>query len=410
MYHGASFLKYMPDFWQRGSHKSWIRKGVSGMVAPLEANVQVEKNLSQWHLIGSLEPHLPPQQFPIYGGKFVVGRRPDLQLSLPRASVSKIHAELLNVDHALFVRDLQSTNGTYVNGCRIGQETPIAEGDIVQFADVEFRVGCAHQPSVSQTITCSAGDWPLALGLVRQMLREKQVIPYFQPIISFATQKTVGYEVLARSDITGLKSPREMFQAAALLGLEQRLSELSREVGVLAGARFDPPTRLFLNTHPSEHDGHGLVESLEKLRVLQPHLQLVLELHEGAITDLGQMRELRSELRRLDIQLAFDDFGAGQSRLVELTEIAPEIVKFDIGLIRDIHESVPRQQLLAGLLKFLRELKIAGLAEGIERPEEARVCRDLGFELAQGYLYAKPAPLADLLPAHRAQTRLRTNP
>jgi EAL domain-containing protein (putative c-di-GMP-specific phosphodiesterase class I) len=181
------------------------------------------------------------------------------------------------------------------------------------------------------------------------------------------------------------------------MGLEPQLSEVSREIGVVAGHRLHAPTMLFLNTHPSEHDGQGLVASLEKLSTLKPTVQIVLELHEGAITDLGQMRELRSELRRLDIRLAFDDFGAGQSRLVELAEIAPDFVKFDIGLIRGIHESAPRQQLVGGILKLCSELGIVSLAEGIEEEAEAQACRDLGFHLAQGYYYGRPAKLENWL-------------
>src|SRR5689334_15671391 len=103
------------------------------------ANVDLATEQATWHLVGSPSPDSPPLQIPIQGARFQVGRRADLHLCLPRPSVSKLHAEILNVDHTLFVKDLQSTNGTYVNGRRIQQETPISEGDILQFADAEFR-------------------------------------------------------------------------------------------------------------------------------------------------------------------------------------------------------------------------------------------------------------------------------
>ena len=109
------------------------------------------------------------------------------------------------------------------------------------------------------------------------------------------------------------------------------------------------------------------------------------------------MQELRNELRRLRIRLAFDDFGAGQSRLVELTEVAPDFVKFDIGLIRDIHTSAPRQQLLESFVKLSRDLGIITLAEGIECAAEAETCRQLGFDLGQGYLFGRPARIEDIV-------------
>lgn len=362
------------------------------------ASVSFPKEQTTWHLVGSTAAGAPPQQIPIAGTCFQVGRRADLHLSLQRPNVSKVHAEIHNVGHMLIVKDLQSTNGTYINGRRIESESPLAEGDILQFADAEFRVGCSVPATAEQrTIASSPQEWQWAIASVSALVKERQVIPFFQPIIDLNNGQTVGFEVLARSDIPGLKSPRDMFQAAALMGLEPQLSEISREIGVVASQKLAAPTMLFLNTHPSEHDGQGLIDSLERLSTLKPNVQIVLELHEGAVTDLQQMRELRTELRRLEILLAFDDFGAGQSRLVELAEIAPDFVKFDIGLIREIHQSPPRQQLVGGFLKLCSDLGITSLAEGIEEEAEAQTCRELGFQLAQGYYYGRPAKLENWL-------------
>ena len=362
-------------------------------ITSVSADLDLATEKETWHLIGSTVPDSAPQKFPILGTHFQIGRRADVHLCIPRPSVSKLHAELLNVDHCLFIRDLQSTNGTYVNGTRIQRDVPISEGDILQFADAEFRVGRTEPSSIHRTIASSPNEWQWAISSVNSLIHERQLIPFFQPIVDLRSCDVVGYEVLARSDLPGLQSPRDMFKAASLLGLEPKLSELAREMGVLAGEKITPPATLFLNTHPSEHDGQGLVESLQKLRDQKPNVPLVLELHEGAITDLGQMRQLRDELRRMEIRLAFDDFGAGQSRLVELAEIAPDYLKFDIGLIRGIHKSAPRQQLVGGILKLSRELGITSLAEGIEEEAEAQVCRQLGFALAQGYLFGRPASL-----------------
>lgn len=351
----------------------------------------------QWQLTGTILPQSPPQQIPIQGTRFQIGRRTDLNLCLPRPNVSKLHAEILNTNHSLFVRDLQSTNGTYVNGNRILQDTPLDAGDILQFADAEFRLGRSEPSSIHRTICSTPDQWPWAISSINALIDERKVVPHFQPIVDMNSRRVSGYEVLARSSLPGLESPREMFQAASLLGLEQKLSELSREMGLLAGEPLMPPAALFLNTHPSEHDGWGLIHSLERLLALRPNVKIVLELHEGAITDLAQMRQLRDELRRLRIGLAFDDFGAGQSRLVELTEVAPDYVKFDIGLIRDIHTSPARQQLVGSFVKLSRDLGIVTLAEGIECSAEAETCRQLGFDLGQGYLFGRPASIDHLI-------------
>jgi len=71
---------------------------------------------------------------------FRVGRRSGLSLSLPRNTVSGRHAEFFEIDQKLFIRDLASTNGTFVNGNRLTGQGELHDGDVVQFADVPFRL------------------------------------------------------------------------------------------------------------------------------------------------------------------------------------------------------------------------------------------------------------------------------
>ncbi len=105
---------------------------------------------------------------------------------------------------------------------------------------------------------------------------------------------------------------------------------------------------------------------------------------------------MRSLLKRLDIKLAYDDFGVGQSRLNDLAEVAPDYVKFDMSLIRDIDGATPqRQQVVATLVQMVRNLGITSLAEGVETAGEDETCRQMGFDLGQGFLYGRPAPPRD---------------
>jgi EAL domain-containing protein (putative c-di-GMP-specific phosphodiesterase class I) len=88
---------------------------------------------------------------------------------------------------------------------------------------------------------------------------------------------------------------------------------------------------------------------------------------------------------------AVDDFGAGNSGLGLLADFQTNIIKLDMGLIRDIHKDTNRQIIIRNVLAMLRELNITALAEGIEVIEEMEWLRDSGVELMQGYLFAKPA-------------------
>jgi EAL domain-containing protein (putative c-di-GMP-specific phosphodiesterase class I) len=345
-----------------------------------------------WFLQGTLPPNGHPVRIPIPNGRFQVGRRPDINFCIPDPSVSKLHAEFVASDAALFVRDLGSTNGTYVNGIRIFHEVTVDECDVVQFAGFEFIVGQLHVDQSTQTQVHCIADWMQSLAQFQRLLTERALVPHFQPIVRLSDGQSVGYEVLARSVLPGMVSPREMFEAAERTNQAERLSVMCRQTGIEAAQRLAPRTTMFLNTHPSEHAENGLLESLKELRLAAPSQPMVLELHESAITHPREISHFRAALLDLDIELAYDDFGAGQSRLQELAEVAPEYLKFDMSLIRDIHRSTQRQQIVAGLVRLALELNIQPLAEGIENSEEADVCRQIGFTHAQGYFYGKPAP------------------
>jgi EAL domain-containing protein (putative c-di-GMP-specific phosphodiesterase class I) len=168
---------------------------------------------------------------------------------------------------------------------------------------------------------------------------------------------------------------------------------MMRSEGVRCGADLPGNPLLFTNTHPAELEEQGVLEfSLRELRELAPDAPLVLEIHEAAVTCAKQMREVRAVLNDLNIGLAYDDFGAGQARLVELGEAPPDYLKFDIELIHEINRASPeRQRMLASLVRMVGDLGIASLAEGVETQPEHDACRQMGFNFAQGFYYGKPA-------------------
>ena len=98
---------------------------------------------------------------------------------------------------------------------------------------------------------------------------------------------------------------------------------------------------------------------------------------------------------------AIDDFGAGYAGLNLLAEFQPDIVKLDMALVRGIDTNLPRQAIIAGILGICRMLNVRVIGEGIETVGEMQTLRDLGVELMQGYLFARPAfeelPSPDLI-------------
>ncbi len=364
-------------------------------MAPMTANVGFQP---QAELTWTLVNQAGGATFKLQRLPAILGRRSEADICVPQPSVSGRHAEFLSDGDTLLVRDLGSTNGTYVNGRRIEKLQPLVHNDLLHFGEAVFCVG--HHPIVesagANSTRCAVGVCDQALALVQfdRLLSHRVVTPYYQPIVAAEGEHTVAYEVLGRSPLFGLTTPGPMFQAAAVLQKEAELSRLLRSEGISVGTDATP--HLFLNTHPRElEDVDDLFASLRDLRRIAPTQKFTLELHESAAVDAKSMTSLRIALQDLDIGLAYDDFGAGQARLAELVDTSPDYVKFDMRLIRGIHNAPEAQRTMIGtLVRLVRELGVWPLAEGIESPEEARVCRELGFELFQGFHFGRPAPAA----------------
>jgi EAL domain-containing protein (putative c-di-GMP-specific phosphodiesterase class I) len=350
-----------------------------------------------WFLSGPTQPGESVMHAAIDGSPYVVGRKTGVSLKLQFRTVSGNHAAMWVESGSLYLRDLGSTNGTYINGNRIekGATCKISEEDLIHFAEAPFRVRRQSPTGMTNgTIAENVCDQALALVQFDRLMSERLVKPHFQIIVDIHNAKGVGFEILGRGSVFGLESVGAMFQAAEQLNLEVELSRLLRWEGIRVGRDLPDFPTLFVNTHPRElEDIAGLIDSLTKVREMTGNTDLVLEIHESSVTNPVSMQTLHSAMKDLDIRLAYDDFGSGQARLAELIEARPDYVKFDISLIRGIDSATDeRRRMIETLVQMVRDLEIAALAEGIETPEESLACRELGFDLAQGFYYGRPSP------------------
>ncbi len=332
---------------------------------------------------------------------FTVGRDEDCNLALQSQWVSRRHAQIHTSGGLLWIRDLGSTNGTFVNRELIRESQMLELGDIISFGRSDFCVKSADsiRPAGAEATICFDSTEEIARVAsleprLRRLLRERNVIPHFQPILMFPDMDVIGYEILGRIGEDDLPSnPVELFEVAACMGCASELSVLFRERGVELGRMLPGSPLLFANTDPIELDQIDvLMESLERTRAMAAPNQIVLEINERAVQHPDEMKQFRDRLAALDIALAFDDFGVGQTRLIELAKTPPDFLKFDISLIRRIHLAPKRlHQMVLTFVKASKDLGIKTLAEGIECRDEGETCRQLGFEYAQGYFYGRPS-------------------
>jgi len=371
--------------------------------------------VSRWYLESLVEGGRQLRRITVYPLPYRVGRLRGLSLSLTAESVSKEHAELFVRDGELHVRDMGSKNGTFVN-CERVTESPLREGDILHVAQVEFRLGRQEIEETSvgarEPATQALGSAPLPQHFVDgvrelpELLRDRRVTTVFQPIVSLPSGALAGYEALGRGLHPRLpEAPLELLQIASGVnpdGAEAALSALFREKALeLARTRPSLPA-LFVNIHHRELDDPDFVDFVVEVHDQMPQLRLTLEIQEAALARLETVDRLHTQLTRSGVGLAYDDFGAGQARLLELAEVPPHYLKFDMSLVRGI-DSAPlsRRRLLTSLVSVARDLLVYTVAEGVETAEEADICMRIGFTHAQGFYFGRPQPIDEI--SHSSQ-------
>lgn len=346
---------------------------------------------------------------------FTIGRAPECDLVIAADGTSRRHSEISRDGQGrLVLRDLGSTNGTYLNRRRITAPALLSDGDIVHFGATEFRLrapdrGHAGEPTRrtsdrTMVLTLSAPELELPEHFSVQerdfndMLELQRIRMLYQPIVSLRDNRIHALELLGRGDDPRLPdAPERLFRIAAILGKEAVLSRALREAGVRAWGGVAEGPILFVNTHPHEMYTDELYGSLADLRQDVPGVQLVVEVNEKAVTDIARMRTMASRLRGLGVKIAFDDFGAGLARLNELSEITPDYLKFDLTLVHNLDQDERKQKMVGTLVQMSHDLDIVALAEGAETLCEVDCCRALGFDLLQGFAMSHPRPIESFL-------------
>jgi len=147
---------------------------------------------------------------------------------------------------------------------------------------------------------------------------------------------------------------------------------------------------LFLNVEPMSVFDPALASEGPLAR---RHTQVVFEITEReAIADFATFRQSCQLLRNSGFRLAVDDVGAAYAGLRLITEVAPDFIKIDMALTRDVHHSQVKRQLIRAVASFCAETRLPLIAEGVESKEELATVTGLGVHLVQGHLFGRPTP------------------
>ncbi|HWY23278.1 MAG TPA: EAL domain-containing protein, partial [Nevskia sp.] len=238
------------------------------------------------------------------------------------------------------------------------------------------------------------------VGEIRRGLEQGEFELFYQPIVDVEQGRAVAAEALVRwrHPARGLVLPGEFIQVAEneglIGGIGDRCLRLALEQLRLwraAGLEL----RVAVNLSARQVQDDHILGTLASLRETDAAAAALidLELTESLLFDTSDnTRRVLEEIRRYGYRLGMDDFGTGYSSLSYLRRLPLDKLKVDRQFVADLGSSRQSQAIVSAVLALARTLELEVVAEGVEAPLQARLLREQGCRLQQGYLYAPPLP------------------
>lgn len=237
---------------------------------------------------------------------------------------------------------------------------------------------------------------------LRSALREREIVPYFQPIIALDTGTLVGFEALARWNHPqrGLLAPAEFLSIAEEAHLIGALGAQMLRAACTQLATWQkavPELIMSVNLSLQQLDGHFadlLKGAIEEARILPDSLHL--EVTESVILDISRSSGTDlSAIAKLGAKIGIDDFGTGYSSLLYLKRFPVSFVKIDRSFVDGLPDESEDTAIVDAIVRLSQSLQLVTVAEGVENVEQLAALRRIGCTHAQGVFIAPPlAPAA----------------
>lgn len=250
--------------------------------------------------------------------------------------------------------------------------------------------------------------------ILRDAIDEARVVMHFQPLVDSVSDRTVGFEALARvrSHDGELLTPSHFLDAVSNTGMMWDLDRIAFALSCDAAqllATIDPanPAYVACNfssvslTHPDFLS--FVVETSEAAKVDAG--QICIEVTESAAFDSGGRSAVAlHELKARGYRLALDDFGTGYSSLAHLRDLPITSVKVDRSFVEQLGADTSERAIAEAVVSLAQDLSLGVVAEGVETEEQAKQVKELGFETIQGWHYSKALPIDKCLEHWREST------
>ncbi|MEU4574448.1 putative bifunctional diguanylate cyclase/phosphodiesterase [Nonomuraea sp. ATR24] len=280
-------------------------------------------------------------------------------------------------------------------------EDDLPAGDLIRNADVAMARakelgGRRVEVFAAQMHADVLRRLELAADLQRALIEQQFAIEY-QPVVDLATSRVTAVEALVRWWRGSVFVPPDQFLGPAEdTGLivplgEWILREACREVAAWRASSWD--IGLSLNLSARQITAPRFVETVREALEESglPASALTLEvIEEMLVEDAEETVKRLSELRALGVRLAIDDFGTGYASLAFLRQLPVDMIKIDPSFVSGLGRDDTLTLLTRTIVRLGHDLGLTVVAEGIERPEQLELLREMGCMKGQGFLVARP--------------------
>ncbi|MGD0682904.1 MAG: EAL domain-containing protein [Terracidiphilus sp.] len=236
---------------------------------------------------------------------------------------------------------------------------------------------------------------------VRRAFEGDEFFPLFQPLVELSSGRLAGFEALARWNHArlGAISPDAFIPIVQKCGYINALTRKLLEKTFAAAPLLPDGLRLSINLSPLQVMDETLPGQIAAVAQSGgfPLDRLTVEMTEGALLNHFSCAEaVAGELKAMQCRLSLDDFGAGHSSLIHLHALPFDEVKIDRSLIHAMTQCRASWTIVAAVFGLARDLGLETVAEGVETEEEAGILSEMHCDMAQGWLFGKPAAAIEI--------------
>jgi diguanylate cyclase (GGDEF)-like protein len=240
--------------------------------------------------------------------------------------------------------------------------------------------------------------------LIRQATAEKRFELHFQPLLTAANRRCVGFEALLRlpDGEGGLVQPSDFVPLAESMGLISEIGQWVLAEACRVAANWPDELRISVNLSVKQFGDGRIVEHVRtalETSALKPQ-RLELEVTESVLTsDTASVASQIAALRGLGVSIAMDDFGTGYSSLAYLWQFGFDKLKIDRSFVTALERDEKKaREILDSVIVLGHKLNMTVTAEGIETARQAQVLAGLACDQFQGFLFGRPMPVGDIAP------------